>query len=181
MCLTGDGGGSHLRCEVNHGGSPAKAVGLSLGTYLEGVGLVGTLVPRDSPLDSLIKRHLGAIPKQLLSLVHVGARIGHVTGLVGQLLHIGLLANVLLDNRDELVQTRAVSLAKVEHLVGMRTVDGTYDAINDVIDVGVIPRRRAIAELLKLNSTADAVDELEGSHIGSASGSAQKARVKENV
>ena len=110
---------------------PAEAIGLRLGTDHVLHVVKGTLIPLARPPDALIEANLGPVSKQVPGLACVGTCIRHVTGLVGQLSHIGGLTDVLLDDGNELVQAGTAALAKVEDLVGIRPIDGPDDAVNN--------------------------------------------------
>jgi hypothetical protein len=126
------------------------------------------VVPGNSPSDSLLEGDRRAITQQVFCLANVGTRVRDITGLVGHHLDFGSLASVLLDQIDELLQRRAAPLAEVEDLVLVRPINGSDDAIHDVIDVGVIAAAAAVAELLYFHPPTHPVNELERGHVGPA-------------
>lgn len=83
-------------------------------------------------------------------------------------LDIRALINRLLHQPDEVTQLERASVAQVQHLAAERGVHRRHHAIGDVIDVRVVTRRGAVSILLDGSPTVHARDELERSHVWSA-------------
>ena len=170
----------HLVCslffheQVGSTGSTAKAVGLcfwAVGFLHLCVVAVGLSVPLDGSSDTFFKRYTGFVAEQMLRLADIGARVGHIAGLIRQDLDIRHLTRVFLDQIDKLFERRATALAEIENLVGIGPINGSHHAIDDIINVGVIPTAAAVSKLLHLDAATDAVNEFERSHVGSSAGS----------
>ena len=170
---------SDNRSRANNGANlgkrsrPPHAVGLRL--RLDAYVLhVLVLVPPHRPANALVEGDRRGVSQEVVRLAHVRARVGDVPRLIGQHLHFCVPPYVLLDDRYEFFQARAAPLPEVENLVGVGPVDGAHDAVHDVVDVGVVPARAPVTELLELEAAGHAIDELEGGHVRPAAWSVDR-------
>mmetsp|Transcript_12628 Transcript_12628/g.25691 ORF Transcript_12628/g.25691 Transcript_12628/m.25691 type:complete len:268 (+) Transcript_12628:507-1310(+) len=123
-------------------------------------------VPLDCAADALVEVHLRRKAQLARRDRLVGTGERHVAHLVGQLVDDGLLAHVLLDRADELVQGVRGAAAQVHHKPRVDLVDGRDHAAHDVVDEGELPHGGAVAVLVDGLVVVDGVDELEGGHVG---------------
>jgi len=123
------------------------------------------VVPFNRAPDPLFERNLGLVTKKLVGLVHISTSVWHITRLVRHDIDDRRLGGVLLDEVDEILQRCAGPLPEVENFVLVSAVDGPHDTVHDVRNVRVVAGGGTIAELLNLDTAADAIDELERSHV----------------
>src|SRR5688572_5482750 len=77
---------------------------------------------------------------------HVGVRDEDVTRLHRAPVEDWLDAALLADRGDELGQRNRARLPEVVDRIAARAVERAHDAVDDVVDVGVVAPRRAVAE-----------------------------------
>mmetsp|Transcript_21673 Transcript_21673/g.46918 ORF Transcript_21673/g.46918 Transcript_21673/m.46918 type:complete len:217 (-) Transcript_21673:1059-1709(-) len=128
------------------------------------------LVPFGRLLNALFEGVLALVSQQSLRLAHIGTRVGDISRLIGQDLDNGLASHMLLHQTDKLFERRSTAFSQVEDFVGMRTIQGTNNALDNVINVGVVAAAGSISKLLNLHSPTDAVDKLKGGHVGASAG-----------
>mmetsp|Transcript_36131 Transcript_36131/g.108125 ORF Transcript_36131/g.108125 Transcript_36131/m.108125 type:complete len:444 (+) Transcript_36131:288-1619(+) len=160
--------------QEDHGWSSSDAIGLRLGTNLDGIRLVGLFIPLHSSADALVKGHGRLIPQKLVGLLYIGTSVRHIPGLIGHEFDDGIVADVLLHDANEFLQGRSGSLAEVEDLVRVAAVDRPHHAVDDIVDVGVIAAAGPVPELLNFDAAGDSVDELEGGHVGTSPGTVHR-------
>mmetsp|Transcript_107392 Transcript_107392/g.321140 ORF Transcript_107392/g.321140 Transcript_107392/m.321140 type:complete len:343 (-) Transcript_107392:52-1080(-) len=122
-------------------------------------------VPRDRAPDALVQVHLRCEAQLARRHRLVCTRERHVSHLVWQLVDDGLLAHVLLDSRDKLVQCVRGATPQIHHQPGVNPVDRADHPVHNVVDVGELAHGRPVAVLVDWLVVVDGVDELEGCHV----------------
>src|SRR5690606_36569466 len=90
------------------------------------------------------------VAQQAASFVHIRPCLGNIAGLFRQPGDLGVNAHGPLQMSNHLQQAHGAVVAEVDHLVWCRLVlHSSPDAINDIIDVGVIPPGGAVTKQRK--------------------------------
>mmetsp|Transcript_70481 Transcript_70481/g.187348 ORF Transcript_70481/g.187348 Transcript_70481/m.187348 type:complete len:416 (+) Transcript_70481:75-1322(+) len=132
-------------------------------------GFLLLLLPLEVPLhgaaDALVEVHLGR--KAQLPGRHrlVGACERNVAHLVGHLVDVGLLANMLLNGRNQLVQGVRGAATQIHDQPRVLPVDCGYHAAHNVVNVRELSHSRPITVLVNRLVVVDGVDKLEGCHV----------------
>mmetsp|Transcript_5246 Transcript_5246/g.9996 ORF Transcript_5246/g.9996 Transcript_5246/m.9996 type:complete len:246 (-) Transcript_5246:634-1371(-) len=76
---------------------------------------------------------------------------------------------MLLHQINEILERCPTAFSKIDHFVGMRTINGSNDSIYNVGNISVVTTRRTITKLLDFKSATDPINKFERSHIGTSS------------
>src|SRR5688572_14799838 len=106
------------------------------------------LVPRDESANPLGDRNPGRVAERASGAGDVRVGEGNVARLIGLEGDVGLLAQGPADEIDEIEQGGGARSAQVvdRALAGPHLEAGGVGAVDDVVDVGVVTRARAVAE-----------------------------------
>ena len=103
-------------------------------------------MPLRSEHESLFWRNFGLPSEQLIGLGDIGSRVLHVGGNGGLVVDDGRFSQMLFQGVDHVIDgDRCVASAEVDDFIAERLERGD-GAAGDVVDVGEIASRRAIAE-----------------------------------
>ena len=123
------------------------------------------------PLDELRNafRDLGVrvVAEEAPGFVDVRVGQRHVAGLLGHLVDDGFFPEALLDGGDEVVERRGLAFAEVEDVAERAVVgEAGAQALEDVVDVGVVAPRGAVAELVDRLAFPDRLGEGVDGEVG---------------
>src|ERR1700687_211525 len=116
----------------------------------------------------LLNLRLGIVAEQPPRLRNVCKGLRHIAWLQRLLLDDGVLVQFPLKQRNQLPQINRARLAEInDFVVTIRVIDRCAHAGDDVINVGVVTTRQAIAENRDRFSRADQTSEFVDGEIGS--------------
>src|SRR5262245_50369493 len=129
-------------------------------------GLLLEPVPFHEPADPFLDPDLRRIPEHGAGVFEVGAGLSHVARLIGLRHDLRGLSQRGFDVADQLAQADDFGASQVEDLVAAAVLQGGDDPGDDVLDVGVVPRRGSVPEQRDRLPLVDQAGELVNRHLG---------------